>query len=71
MQLRADKLLYIAVVFLIIGIILFVTGSSLPIPAIIIFSLASICFIIGFIIVILALCSYQRDYAQSRGREVF
>lgn len=71
MKLKPDTLVYLAVIFAIIGIILFVGGSYLPIPAIITFSIAAICFIIVLVTTILALCTYQREYAQSHGREFF
>jgi hypothetical protein len=71
MELKSTTLVYLAAVFAIIGIIVFIGGSYLPIPAIVPFSIGVICFIIVFITVILALCTYQRDYALSRGREIF
>jgi len=71
MALKADRLLYIAVIFAIIGILLFVMGPYLPIPSIIPLTLALICFIIVIVTVILALRTYQRGYVQSQGREVF
>jgi tellurite resistance protein TehA-like permease len=71
MTLKADRLLYTAVAFVIIGLILYIAGPYLPIPPIIPLAIASICFVIVIITVILALCNYQRDYAQSRGRDFF
>jgi hypothetical protein len=71
MELKPNTLVYLAVIFAIIGIILFIGGSYLPVPAIIPLSIAIICFIIVLATAILALCTYQRGYAQSRGREFF
>ncbi len=71
MELKSTNLVYLAVFFAIIGIIVFIGGSYLPIPAIIPFTIAVFCFIIVFVTVILALCINQRDYAQSRGRAIF
>jgi hypothetical protein len=71
MELKPATLVYLAVAFAFIGIIVFIGGSYLPIPAIVSFSIGVICFIIVFVTIILALCTYQRDYAQSRGREFF
>ena len=71
MALKADQLVYLAIAFAIIGIILYLAGPYLPIPPIIPFVIASICFILVIISAILAMCTYQRGYAQSRGREIF
>ncbi|MFX1317704.1 MAG: hypothetical protein ACFE9D_08010 [Promethearchaeota archaeon] len=71
MKLNPSQLIYIAVAFAIIGIILFITGPFLPLPPVITFAIVSICFIIVIVAAILAMCTYQSDYAQSRGREVF
>ena len=71
MALKADRLVYLAIAFAIIGILLYIAGPYLPLPEIISFAIASICFILVIITAILAMCTYQRGYAQSRGREVF
>ncbi len=71
MALKADRLVYLAVAFSIIGIILLVAGPYLPIPSIIPLAIGSICFIIVIVTAILALCTYQRGFAQSYGREAF
>jgi membrane protein implicated in regulation of membrane protease activity len=71
MELRSDSLLYIAIAFAIIGIILLMGGSYLPVPAIIPLSIAILCFVIVLVTAILALWTYQREYAKSRGRELF
>jgi hypothetical protein len=71
MNLKPNQLIYTAVAFAIIGIILFIAGPYLPVPAIIILIIASICFGIVIVAAILAMCTYQRGYAKSRGREFF
>jgi len=71
MKLNPSQLIYVAVAFAIIGIIIFIAGPFLPLPAIITLTIASICFVIVIVATILAMCTYQRGYAQSRGREVF
>ncbi len=71
MELNADRLVAIAVIFAIIGMIFLIAGPYLPILEIIPLIIGSICFIVVIVTAILALCTYQRGYAKSYGREVF
>jgi hypothetical protein len=71
MALKADRLLFIGIICIVTGIVVFIIGPFLFIPAIIPLTVASILFLVAIITVILALCNYQRGYAQSRGRDVF
>lgn len=71
MLFKADRLLFIGILCLIIGLIIFIVGPYIPIPSIIPLAVASLMFIIAIITVLLAICNYQRGYARSRGRDVF